>query len=253
MFEGMDDRKSSKSVRKETSGSHDPRASHGWGLSVAVFDGIDRLARARQLVLTHQVDKALFAEKDGSVEVFIGHYDRPDSADAQKETHRWQRIEGKAGEEFHPFASAAIRPLPSAHKPAGDDPLNVDQFHGYATYLVAFYTEDFGKNWREEAKRVAKLLRQEGPDGKGPVEAYYRIHEDEKESAVLVGLFTRHDHWVRKQEAGQNFFTEGPGPAVEEVAVRFPHLLHNNKKIPSPGAAGEAVVFQKPQLVELLE
>lgn len=253
MFEKMDDRVAGKSVRRQQSGPRDLRASYGWGLSIAIFDGIDRLDRARRLVRDHRVNKALFAEKDGTVEVFVGHYDKADDADAQKEVLRWQRVEGNAGEEFHPFANAAIQPLPSARKPADDDPLNADQFHGYATYLVAFYTEDFGKNWREEAKRVAKILRQQGPDGKGPVEAYYRISEDEKESAVLVGLFTRHDHWVKKQAEGQTFFTEGPGPAVEEVAVRFPHLLRNNKKIPAAGAADGAGQFQKPQLVELLE
>lgn len=251
-WQERDDRNKGKSsIRRQQSGAHDLFANYGWGMSLAVFDGPNRLDLARQAVQECKLEKCLLAEHDGQVEVFIGHYEKADAQDALKDMKKWQRLETTPG--THPFASAAIRPLPCEERPLSDDPADAHRFCGYVTLLVGFYTEDFGDNWREEAKRVVKVLRKEGPDGQGGVEAFFRINEEKKEAAVLVGLFNRHDHWVRKQADGEKFFVDAPGPMVEEMQRRFPVLLHNNKKVPAggEGAAGGFGAFEKAGLVEL--
>lgn len=215
----------------------DFNAPHGWCLSLAVLTGADRLARARQLALKHEIKNPLFAERDGSLEILVNRYEKPDDGAITDDLRQWQRSK-KPGEERSPFETAALRALPTGRRPSGE-PLDASQFSGQASLLVAFYTEDFGKHWREEAKRVARLLRKDGPDGQGGVEALWRINEDKKEAAILVGLFTRKDDWVRKptrdQRNGHVFFTDAPGPLIDAMAQRFPFLLKNGKKIPLGG------------------
>lgn len=232
----------------------DVNAPHGWCLSLAVLTGRDRLMRARQMAKEYEVEKPLFADQDGSLEILVNRYDKPDESGITSDLRKWQRA-GKG--DLRPFETAALRALPTARRPSGD-PLDANQFAGQSSLLVAFYTEEFGKDWQEEAKRVVRLLRKDGPDGQGGVDAFYRINAEKKEAAILVGLFTRKDDWIRRPtvdpRSGLTFFTDAPGPMVDATAARFPFLLKNGKKIPlgGDGAAGTGSVdYAKASLSEL--
>ncbi len=224
----------------------DRNAEFGWGISLAQFGGPGRLARARQMVAQAGLKKVLYVERDGMVDILMGHYAKRNDSAAIDDLVRWQHFEL---DQKLPFAEAAISARPAAKDPT-ENPLDADAYTGYATLLVAVYNADFGPKWKEEAERVAKLLRQAGPDGQGSVEAYFR--HGEKESAVLAGLFTKHDDWRKMRNEGERFFVDAPGPAVEAAQSRFPFILRNNKKVPK-GGDGTAIAggFEAPQLVEL--
>lgn len=219
----------------------------GYALSLAQFDGPDRLSKAQALMTRHKLwGSATLAEREGMLEITTGHWERTDDQAMLKAMNTWQRREVDGERPFR-FARICSR---ATDKAPGTDPRDAASYTGFQSLLVGFYTEKgYGEGRHREVERIVRVLAESGPsDRRGAVTALFR-HGD-GESAILVGLFTRKDHWVEAQQTGSQFTTEIPGPFIQAMQQRFPAMVKDGKKLPA-GGAENGPPWEPAQLSEL--
>ena len=193
-----------------------------WTVVLHQFTGPGRRDQASELMRRledeRRIDDLWIGERDGTVTVYRGRYDR--RQDAQRALRRSQRLRLDGD---RPFQAAALAPLGRGHEPS-EDPMDLRQYTGQYSLQIGYFSEDYDGDRRETAEEIANALREAG------YEAYY--YHGPHHSLVTLGLYHYESAFVTREDPRAPGSTvDSYASVVQELQERFPYNIGDTEQL----------------------